>query len=64
LDDGKQKVTYILNQPDVGLFQDAMVWGSMHNFSPDCVLLVLANDYYNDLDYIRSYEEFRRLVAL
>lgn len=63
LDNGQEKVTHILDQPHIGLFQDAMVWGSMHDFSPDCVLLVLANEHYNDSDYIRSYPEFNRILA-
>jgi hypothetical protein len=63
LDDGKQKITHLLNQPNIGLFQDALVWGSMHDFSSDCVLLVFANEYYNDADYIRSYVDFSRLAS-
>lgn len=58
LDDGSTKVTYELNQPNIGLFQDALVWGEMHEFSTDCVLLVLASEYYNEADYIRDYETF------
>jgi hypothetical protein len=61
LDDGREKVTHLLDQPHIGLFQDAMVWGTMHDFSPDCVLLVLANEHYSEDDYIRSYDEFKRL---
>jgi hypothetical protein len=64
LDNGKEKVTYLLDQPNRGLFQNAMVWGTMHDFSPDCVLLVLASDHYNDADYIRSYTEFKQIIAL
>lgn len=63
LDDGTNKETHMLNQPHAGLFQDAMVWGTMHDFSPDCVLLVLASEHYNDADYIRNYEEFMRVAA-
>lgn len=62
LDDGKEKVTHLLDQPHIGLFQDALVWGTMHDFSPDCVLLVLANEHYDDADYIRYYAEFERKV--
>ncbi|GAA0691715.1 FdtA/QdtA family cupin domain-containing protein [Marinobacterium maritimum] len=58
LDDGKQKVTYDLNQPNIGLLQDALIWGSMHDFTPDCVLLVLASEHYDEADYIRDYEDF------
>ena len=33
-------------------------WHVMKNFSHDCILLVLANSYYDEKDYIRNYEEF------
>ena len=62
LDDGKTKEIFDLNKPNLGLFQDALVWGSMHDFSEDCVLMVLANDYYNADDYITKYDEFLKVV--
>jgi hypothetical protein len=31
----------------------------MFNFSADCVLMVLASDYYDEKDYIRDYEDFK-----
>ena len=62
LDDGKQKITHDLNHPNIGLLQDALVWGSMHDFTSDCVLLVLASEHYDEADYIRDYDEFLRLV--
>jgi hypothetical protein len=39
-----------------------MIWREMFDFSDDCVLMVLASDYYDESDYIRNYEEFLRLV--
>lgn len=63
LDNGYSQETYELNQPYIGLFQDAKVWGSMHDFSDDCVLLVLADQHYNEADYIRSYDEFKQVVS-
>ena len=62
LDDGKQKITYDLNQPNIGLFQDALIWGTMHSFTSDCLLLVLASERYDETDYIHNYEEFLRLA--
>ena len=62
LDNGKSKETHELNQPNIGLFQDAMVWGTMHNFSADCVLLVLADQHYNEADYIRNYDNFKQAL--
>lgn len=58
LDDGEKKETFDLNRPNLGLFQDAFVWGTMHNFSSDCVLMVLANEYYDASDYITDYDKF------
>ncbi len=63
LDDGSTSETYVLDKPNIGLFQDAKVWGTMHNFSSDCVLLVFANEYYDDADYIRSYSEFKKVCG-
>ena len=63
LDDGKQEVTYDLSQPNIGLLQDALVWGSMHDFTPDCVLLVLASEHYDEADYIRDYDDFLKVVG-
>ena len=58
LDNGINKETYDLNKPNLGLFQDALVWGTMHDFSDDCVLIVLASDIYVNSDYIRDYDKF------
>lgn len=62
LDNGKAKKTFSLDKPSIGLFQDALIWGSMHDFSSDCVLLVLADDFYDEDDYIRNYNKFLKAV--
>jgi dTDP-4-dehydrorhamnose 3,5-epimerase-like enzyme len=58
LDDGKEKIELLLDNPAQGLIIDPMIWHEMYDFSEDCVLMVLADDYYDELDYIRDYEEF------
>ena len=58
LDDGLQREAVWLDSPTKGLLIGNMVWREMHDFSPDCVLLVLASDFYIESDYIRSYEKF------
>lgn len=62
MDDGKSKEIVTLDSPDKGLLIDVMQWHEMHNFSDDCVLLVLASDVYDEADYIRSYEQFQNEV--
>ncbi|WP_391120054.1 WxcM-like domain-containing protein [Psychrobacillus sp. L3] len=63
LDDGKVKSEYILDKPDKGLLVYKMIWHEMHDFSEDCVLMVLANDYYDEEDYLRDYEEFKSYLT-
>ncbi len=58
LDNGIEKETFDLNKPNLGLFQDALIWGTMHDFSSDCVLMVLADEYYDASDYITDYDKF------
>ena len=62
LDNGKEKETFDLNKPNLGLFQDALIWGTMHDFSSDCVLMVLADEYYDASDYITDYNKFLKEV--
>lgn len=62
LDNGTLREDVWLDEPTKGLVIDDMIWREMHDFSSDCVLMVLANKYYDESDYIRSYEEFKRLV--
>ena len=62
LDNGKEKETFDLNRPNLGLFQDALIWGTMHDFSSDCVLMVLADEYYDASDYITDYNKFLEIV--
>lgn len=62
LDNGKTKETFNLDEPNIGLFQDALIWGCMHDFSKDCVLLVLADAYYDASDYITDYKKFIKEV--
>ena len=63
LDNGKRKEIFDLNKPNLGLFQDALVWGTMHDFSNDCVLMVLADEYYDASDYITDYNKFLKEVT-
>ena len=48
LDDGQKKDEYLLNKSSQGLVVDKMIWREMHDFSDDCVLMVLASDYYSE----------------
>ncbi|MBI2627860.1 MAG: FdtA/QdtA family cupin domain-containing protein [Candidatus Niyogibacteria bacterium] len=62
LDDGYKKQRILMNDPSSGVFLGAKLWRVMKKFSRDCVILVLAGDYYKKNDYIRDYESFLRYV--
>jgi dTDP-4-dehydrorhamnose 3,5-epimerase-like enzyme len=58
LDDGNHKEEIYLEPSSKGILIEPMIWHEMYEFSSDCVLMVLANDYYEESDYIRNYESF------
>lgn len=58
LDDGHTREEVWLDSPNKGLIINKMIWREMHDFSADCVLLVLASEHYDESDYIRSYAAF------
>lgn len=62
LDDGKIREEVWLDSPTKGLLIGDLVWREMHDFSEDCVLLVLASEHYDENDYIRGYDEFLRFI--
>ena len=62
LNDGTKIERIHLNSPLKGLLIENMVWREMHQFSSDCVIMVLANEYYTESDYIRDFNIFKREV--
>jgi UDP-2-acetamido-3-amino-2,3-dideoxy-glucuronate N-acetyltransferase len=62
VDDGVRREEIVLDSPGVAVYVPPMVWGIQYKFSPDAALLVLASESYDPDDYIRDYEQYRRLV--
>ncbi len=60
LDDGKSKQEILLDNPQTGLLIESMIWREMFDFSSDCVLMVLADSLYDESDYLKSYQEFKK----
>lgn len=63
LDDGSRREEIALTRNDRGLMLAPMLWHEMYEFSPDCVLLVLADNWYEEADYIRDYDAFKAACA-
>lgn len=58
LDDGYAKKTVHMNRSYYGLYVCPMIWREIDNFSSGAVCMVLASDYYDELDYYRDYNQF------
>ena len=63
IDDGFSKTVIRLNDPVKGLYLMPGLWRKFTNFSPDCVVMVLASDIYDEAEYIRDYEQFLNYVG-
>ncbi|AVI67191.1 dTDP-6-deoxy-3,4-keto-hexulose isomerase [Shewanella sp. WE21] len=63
LDNGCERVEILLDNPAQGLLIESFLWREMCDFSEDCVLLVLADQFYDESDYIRDYPEFIKAVS-
>ena len=61
-DDLKEQKKVFLDSPNKIVLIPPLVWHEMHNFSSDCILVVLADDIYDEDDYIRDFEEFKLFI--
>ena len=58
LDDAVNRKIVHLNRPYIGLHIISGIWRELLNFSSGAICLVLASNFYNEVDYIRKYDLF------
>lgn len=58
LDNGQSRKTVLLDSRSKGILIKGLIWREMKNFSKDAVVVVIANNYYDESDYIRDYHKF------
>ena len=63
VDDGRNKQSFILDDPNQGIYIGPKLWHTLEHFSKDCIVLVFASDYFDESDYIRDYDEFKRYIT-
>jgi dTDP-4-dehydrorhamnose 3,5-epimerase-like enzyme len=63
LDDGKTVEEVTMAGNERGLVVEPMIWHEMYDFSAECVLLVLADAWYDESDYIRDYGAFGKALG-
>ncbi len=62
LDDGYEKRNFFLNRPHYGLYIPPGVWRELEDFSSNSVALSIVSRIYEESDYVRDYEVFKRLI--
>ena len=60
-DTGRDTETFLLSSPTVGLYIPAMCWTNLY-FEEGTMALCLASTDFDEADYIRDYEVFKRLA--
>lgn len=54
------KQTFVLDKPNVGLLVPPMVWHTQR-YSHTAIQLVLASHPYSEKEYVRSYDQFKKI---
>lgn len=54
-----EKKTFVLDNPDKGLYMPKLCWHTMQ-YSHNAVQLVLASTIYSEEDYIRNYDIYKK----
>lgn len=63
VDTGIRKETFHMDSPAKGLYIDEMIWRTMKNFTPDCIMMALADRVFDAEDETyNDYEEFLAAV--
>jgi dTDP-4-dehydrorhamnose 3,5-epimerase-like enzyme len=60
INDGRSKKTVQLNKPNLALHIRPGIWRDITNFSSGAICLALASSLYDEMDYMRDYELFRK----
>lgn len=60
LDNGIERQTFVLDQPGKALYLKPGLWREMKNFTSNATLMVFASQEYDEEDYIRDYDVFKK----
>jgi hypothetical protein len=61
LHDGKEEKRFLLNRSYYGLYIPKMFWRHMENFSTNSLALIVADQNYDEKEYIRDFDSYRQL---
>ena len=61
LHNGNEEIKFSLNRSYYGLFIPRMYWRRLENFSTNALALIVSDKHFDENDYIRDFEEFKKL---
>ena len=64
LTDGIRTEEFLLDDPTVGLYVPKLTWGTQESLISSSILGVFASHDYDELDYIRNYDQFLMRVSV
>lgn len=62
LNDGFKEEKFSLNRSYYGLVIPKMYWRKLENFSTNSLALIVSDKSYDENDYIRDFDEFKKLI--
>ena len=60
LQDGKNEKRFLLNRSYYGLYIPQMIWRRLENFSTNSLALIVSDSVYDEFDYIRDLEIYKK----
>jgi len=63
LNDGTRDNRFSLNRSYYGVLVPKMIWRTIENFSTNSLALIIASTDYSEADYIRDFDDFKRLTV-
>ncbi|HWJ91350.1 MAG TPA: FdtA/QdtA family cupin domain-containing protein [Flavisolibacter sp.] len=61
LHDGREEKRFLLNRSYYGLYIPKMFWRHMENFSTNSLALIVADQNYDEAEYIRDFDTYQRM---
>jgi dTDP-4-dehydrorhamnose 3,5-epimerase-like enzyme len=62
VEDGSRRGSFTLGDPRFGLYLPPLVWHELTGFAAGSAYYVVSSGGYDEAEYVRDYEQFRRLV--
>lgn len=62
LNDGTEARKYTLNRSYYGLYVPKMMWRHLENFSTNSLAFIAADQAYDEKEYLRNYEEYKKNI--